>query len=286
MGEDEMARKKVDTQEYDDEQLDDLEPISREDRPFDDKVEEWIERYQVEGIVPRMYLNRYDDVVKKYVVVDRFEGQELPDEHDIGLKLGSGQYKAVLQYPATPLRPKKTTVIAFTVGKVYDERMAEEKRKNIGMVSAAGGASMPVNNHNDMRDGMYLMADIFKSVMANQQQNKPVIPDMSGLFIDHYKNMNDVIKLNLTETSSLVSELLKSRFVPEQEIEPGQPPEGIEPEKGNLLSILIPEIIKQVLPLIIENPIVAKVLQGIMSKPAAPPISGNQDDLIGEGNED
>jgi hypothetical protein len=260
------------------------EPVDTEEivipLTLDDKINNFIERANVENLTPCMYVYKYkQNSSTQRSLCGKFEGEDIPDEHNIGLQYGSGRYLAIVQVPSGEKQARKQSTIGFEISPNYDDlrrtAAVTGQLPYLNSLPVRNASMVPQNAQADnmtmLRETMSFMAELFGKMQgaapAPLQQNT----DIAGLMLQQYKGMGDVLKANLLQTDSMMQEALKSKLMAEMKHLTGSmnnnEPEPDESEPPNIIQALLPELIK-ILPAILSSPKTAALMQAATS-PAA-----------------
>jgi hypothetical protein len=254
---------------------------------LDDKISFFIARTNVENLNPCMYVYKYKaNSSTQRSLCGKFDGDDIPDEHTIGLQYGSGRYLVILQVPAGEKQVRKQGSYTFEIGTVYDElrrtAAATGTLPPLYSLPIRGGLQQPSNtsqtdNMTMLRETMSFMAELFGKMQGSVPHQPQHSPDMSALMLQQYKGMGEVLKDNLLKTDAFMQEALKVKMLAEkgdrskkgnEEYEENEPT-----EQPNLIQALLPELIK-LLPALLSNPQTAAMVQAAAS-PAAAQIASN-----------
>jgi len=261
-----MTKEKVDLVDLDD--VGGLPDVETEDLPlFDEKVSEWISRSGDESVCASMYIYKYDRSNKKELC-GKFVSPDIPDEHDIGIQFGGGSYSIVLHIPAYGGKKRRTTSFSCHISDSYNRKEGSFQRQIGGTIPYPIHQPVQVSSNNEavfnaFREGISMMAEMFK---MNRPEPSPMLPDISGLLMNQYKNMADVMKSNLMENSTLMNTVLKERSRSVENVNDDYPEEDTLPTENPLLALL-----PTLLPLLtsfLQNPATSAAINTVARNPA------------------
>lgn len=238
--------------------------------PVEVKVQAWLERVNAEDSIPKAYVYKcVGNSQTNKELIGRWEN-EIPDEHEIGMLAGSGNYLMAISLPYKDGKPRQTS-FTFRIGTTYDEARKKqayngpspvyEPSRQVQVVQQPAGPQI---------DPMAMMKDTMTMFAQMMQVLRPEpSPDVSKLMIGQYQAMSEILKGNLQQTDEfLMSTLKKVR----QEVGAiGADYEGEEGEEGegeppNLIMQLLPELIK-LLPALLASPATGRLIQSAMASP-------------------
>jgi hypothetical protein len=259
---------------------------------LDDKINSFIERANVENLTPCMYVYKYRlNSGSQRSLCGKFEGDSIPDEHNIGLQYGSGKYLAIIQVPAGENQARKQSTISFEISTTYDDMRrtaaATGQLPYLNSLPVRNASMVPQNAQADnmamLRETMSFMAELFGKMQGAAPAPPQPTTDMASLMLQQYKGMGDILKANLISTDSFLQDTLKTKINAEMK----QIAENKKGDRSNnddddddddetppsLLQAVIPEILK-LLPALLSNPQTAALVQAAAS-PAAIQAAGN-----------
>jgi hypothetical protein len=246
----------------------DTDIVDESSIPVEIKINEWLQRSNIDNAVPKMYLYRIDDNnPSKRTVCGHFEGSEIPDEHTIGMINGSGHYQVALYLPPVNGKKRNGRTWTFRVDPIYDQYRREQAQN--GLLTVVPSSGQPQYHNNQLQPSQELTgsAAMFKEAMSMvaeimgkmiPQQSSAAVPDMSSVLMAQYKGMSEMMNENLMNTSSMMNNLLKKRM---SEFDGGTG--GQEDEDLSLFERFLPKVI-EMLPMILANPATGNILKGIM----------------------
>jgi hypothetical protein len=251
---------------------------------LDDKINNFIERANVENLTPCMYVYKYKlNSSTQRSLCGKFEGEDIPDEHNIGLQYGSGRYLAIVQVPSGEKQARKQSTIGFEISTNYDDlrrtAAVTGQLPYLNSLPVRNASMVPQNAQADnmamLRETMSFMAELFGKMQGAAPAPPQPTTDMASLMLQQYKGMGDILKANLISTDSFLQDTLKTKINAEMK----QIAENKKGDRSNnddddddetppsLLQAVIPEILK-LLPALLSNPQTAALVQAAAS-PAA-----------------
>lgn len=244
-----------------DEIPDSVVEFSADDMPFTpsyvQKMYEFFQRENIDQNEPTYYLYKYEnEASKRRKIVDRYQDVVPPDEHDIGMKFGSGKYILVLIISPNEMFPKGTSRgFQFFVDKVYDER-----------VKASTPAAPPVQqqlpviqyppNQTNLLDTISMIEKIVGMVSPLLMQ-KTSTSGIDTAMRENYKVMGEIMKETMMENFKMISGFQNNQL---KQIEQEQ---NTEPEAPPIIQQFLP-IIMEWLPKLMGNDIQAKLTGNIV----------------------
>lgn len=229
----------------------------------DEKVQAFLNRCGHES--SKMYLYKIGKNGFTRELCGKYEGLEIPDEHDIGIEHGSGRFVAVL---TSSDHKSKNTSVSFTISSSYDRIKLEKSNSLPVQVSGQSGTEIM----SVIKDGMAMMIDTFRAMMMQsmQVQQPSTNPlgqgfDVSKLMMNQYTNMQDIMKNNLIQTNDLMSSLLREK---KRNVSTGD--ESIEYEDSTEPQNPILQLLPSLLPLLsslLQTPATGNVIQALTSNP-------------------
>lgn len=248
------------------------------------RVTEWLDRVNNDQLEPTMYIYRI--VKDRRHACGKYTGVDIPDEHTIGMMLGSGEYHAVLQIPKHGKVPKKSTSFKFFIDPHYDQlRRDEAQNGNIGLMVNRTGMNSPYPHINHVgipsaapasqgqdtnaieyfKEAVQMVTKMMGSMQQPQNLNTP---DMGAVMLQQYQNMGELMKSNMLSTNNMMVNMLKDGY-----LNSGNLPSGENTEEENIVQKLIPKVM-EFLPALLSNPatgaILSSLLKGVVSKPPIP----------------
>lgn len=248
------------------EQVDDFVPT------FDDKIKAWLERVNLDDLTPRIYIYK-KTATDRRTLCGRFEGTDIPDEHEIGLMYGSGTYNVIVVIPPSDKDKGQRTSFNFVVGQHYDQMRREQQFQGsspfTGLRSLPQQTFQPANSSEMFKDALAFIAEIMSKINVQQTQ-QPALPDVSNLMLMQYKTMGELMKNNLLQTDQLLTDGLKKA----RSAMAGDEPEG-DVEEKSLVERMLPEIIK-LLPALLASPKTGPVINQALSSQQVQKAISNQ----------
>lgn len=245
---------------------------------FDDKLTAFIDRTNFEQLVPVMYVYKFvGNSQTNRELCGKFEGNDIPDEHNIGLNYGSGCYMAAVNVPPGQKQARRQCSFTFKISTYYDDLRRQAIHSgtlpSLYSLPVRGNVQQPpaapaVDSMQMFREGMMFVTDMLQKMQPPAPVNNP---DMSALMLNQYKGMGEILKQNLLQTDAFMQSALKNRMENGSGGEGGNEEyegEDKEPETENLLQKLLPEFIKM-LPALLSSPKTAAIVQAVTSPAAA-----------------
>ena len=240
---------------------DDLEEFDETEMPitpsYIQRMNEFLEREKIDEDEPKFYLYKYDnyDSGKQKSTVARYsEGQQPPDEHDIGMKFGSGRYGICLVVSPCNKFPKgKMRMYRFRINPIYDDYRKQLQPVQIQQPAAVPPpvyqqpAAIPHNNISSMSDTLSMIEKIVAMItpfFINRQQ--PKNDGVNETIRDTYSVVSEVMKSQLVENFKMIQEMQLNQFKRNEELneikhEEKEP--GVIEKYAPLLAEFIPQIL-------------------------------------------
>jgi hypothetical protein len=222
---------------------DDVEEFTAENLPFRPsyltKFNQFLEKEDMEDSLPTYYLYKFDNYYsgKKNSLVDRFEDQSPPDEHDIGMKHGSGRYMLFCTVPNCRQFPNGTTrAYRFRVNPIYDDRrnIASKENNQHNQQFFQGPypfhAPQPAGAGNNLADTIGLMKEVVSMITPLLSQKKDESSSMREIVTESYSVVGEIMRTSMMEQMKIMQQMTKQQLkLPDltKETEP-EPPGIIE----------------------------------------------------------
>src|SRR3990172_4587296 len=205
-------RRKIETEET-------IEPVIDEDLVYDvdtgndesfidpsfmEKMNEFIARSNIDVGNITFYLYKYENrfsgaaksILKKYA-----NGDQPPDEDEIGRQFGSGRYLVMMTVPAPPGGKSKVRAYNFKLHEHYDTI------RNNAPVSAAAQSS----GTGDFIQMFTMMQGMMHTMMQTiipliRQEKPPENPDFAKLMAQNYQMVNEITKKQMLDNVDLMGD--------------------------------------------------------------------------------
>lgn len=195
---------------------------------------------------------------KKAQLSKYFSENDIPDEHEVGLKWGSGDYDLVMTAP--PLRTNGKSIISsylFTLDSYYDELRMEMQNRNPAYRMQQ---FQPQDSNRSMVEAITLLQTLI-STLAPLFRPTETAPDIQKLFSSNYDVLSKVMRQSMENSVDLMTDYQrKVLMLKEKRDDDGVDEEGI-------IEKLIPYI-KDWLPMLIGGGAPARQVGEIARKTA------------------
>jgi hypothetical protein len=203
-------REEIDKEEYAENEVLESGEISEHDIPMTDLgLKDWFLKNNFENTEYRVSLYRFLNPAfgeKKSLIYQWSD--ELPTEHEIGLKYGSGRY--CLYVCLTDKTGRR---------RIYNSklRISDEYDKIKNGVSSEIGTAGSSGNINSMDSAFQMVAKVVALIAPlMHSNNNDSTARISDVMLDSYKNMNEVLKQNTIDNTQFMNDLQrKVNFMPE-----------------------------------------------------------------------
>lgn len=228
------------------------EPIGG-DPEFDRSLQAWMDEKNHENLPCKVTLYKYRNPLtgKDMEQCNQWEN-EIPDQHTIGVKFGSGRYYMIISVPPGKKQRKLTTSRKFTMGPYYDELQRAERQRvflaGAGGAGGAGGMAMPRQLPiATMAAPVDASLAILERMMAMFQ---PILqaaftprPGPGAEIVQAYQGLNHILKEQALETQALLMDSTRKTAGLSLEYE-GEDGEPMEQQKPGLIETLLPAIMQ------------------------------------------
>jgi len=220
---------------------DEVEEFTPENMPFRPsyliKFNQFLEKEEMEDSLPTYYLYKFDNYYsgKKNSLVDRYEDQSPPDEHDIGMKHGSGRYMLFCTVPNCRQFPNGTTrAYRFRVNPIYDDRRNSASKENQQQIFTGPyppqfqAPQQPAGNN--LTDTIGLMKEVVSMITPLLSQKKDESSSMREIITESYSVVGEIMRTSMMEQMKIMQHMTKQQLkLPDfsKETEP-EPPGIIE----------------------------------------------------------
>jgi hypothetical protein len=186
---------------------------------FRDRASDWY-LTDTEKRYPKLYLYKFEsEISDKKFCCERFDCEPFPDEHDVGLKYGSGKYLACYVLPKTKNSIAKTNAWRFRTGLHYDEMIREQgkfKNNYTPNIQLQPVVQQPqISNLKPFLDLIQTFLPIIQPFINSNSNNSNSVLEtqklLSQLQIENYKNTNSLIQDITKENMKVVNELIVSK---------------------------------------------------------------------------
>lgn len=237
------------------------------------RMQSFLMENEVSEDEPLYYFYKYDDpeTGENKRMIDRYTDGYCPDQHEIGLKHGSGRFLATVTIKPCERFPKgKFRSYRFRLHSCYDEMSAEYKRKKIVVQPAAAPESQPPQQAfyqypppavpqpvSKSFDFMQLLSIAEKLIpLITPFLNRPQPRDnMQGLIKESYSVVSDLMKQTFMENFKMIQQLQQNQIEKIEDMENQQQ----EDKKPSLLETFAP-LLGDILPKLLKDDVQSKIL--------------------------
>lgn len=213
---------------------------------YRDRLQEFLDRAELQCGDAVFSLYKYDSPVStSCALINKYFDQEPPDEHEVGLKYGSGKYLMIMSLP--PIGKQKTKThrqYKFRISQEYDQ-----------MRQGAGGAGgdprqqvymYPPPQQNNMVEAMTVLQSLIVSLIPLIRPSES--PDMNKIMQANMSLVNDVMKKQMMSTVEMMNDYQRRisnvKQIGDESMKQGN--EETEPDNS------VMDVITQIAPLIAE----------------------------------
>lgn len=234
---------------------DEIEEFTPENLPFRPsylvKFNQFLEKEEMEDNLPTYYLYKFDNYYsgKKNSLVDRYEDQSPPDEHDIGMKHGSGRYMLFCTVPNCRQFPNGTTrAYRFRVNPIYDDRRNNAAKENQQVFNGPYPPQFqaPPPAGNNLADTFALIKDVVSIITPLLSQKKDDSSSMREIVTESYSVVGEIMRTSMMEQMKLMQQMTK------QQLKLPDLSKDTEPEPPGIIEKFLP-VISEWLPKLMGN---------------------------------
>lgn len=197
------------------------------DPAFKSSLHKWFSTNNRENLQPSVYVYRMTGFRNQQRSSCDFYSDHIPDEHEIGMKHGSGNFEIYVQIPRGKNQPPKASCRRFTVDPYYDtlrKNAAIESLPSTGTHAAAAMASSSNNMAEmfTMFQGMLQMLIQMISPLLNSGSSRP---SAGAEMVQSYTAVNALMKQMSLDNMALLNDMQRKTLslpIPEEESE-GEP---------------------------------------------------------------
>jgi len=218
---------------------------------FSEKLNDWLSRSNAESAEVKLFVYKFEGNGDEKALCGKYSGNEIPDEHDLGLEHGSGRFLAIAHIPTD--KGKKTNSWRFRISPRYDELKKQKILENnpyapypYAMPPVKGEASLPVQTAPvDNIKQLAELVSVLKPLLAPTASPLQEMQFGQKIMMQNFEAMNEMMKASLLDTNKAIREALRHNLNGDiSEGEYMQNDEEEEEDKGILGQL------EQVLPLL------------------------------------
>lgn len=205
-----------------------VEEVLQDDMPppsYIERLNEFMELKKVNSDEPTYYLYKFDNPTagRSHTTIDRFYGVTPPDEHDIGLKYGSGRYMMCIMVPKSKKHEKGLMrAYKFKLSPHYDKRMREEQRDPDLMESKKSNSveqlvqpqivQQPINQGISVEALLDMAVKILPLITPLLVRDRPKVDNSSAAMKEMYSMVAQMMKESTMETFKLVQDMQRNQI--------------------------------------------------------------------------
>lgn len=200
------------------------------------KIQEFLEKQNLEDREPVFYLYKYDDYIsgERKSFIAKYRDGESPDEDSIGIEHGAGRYLLCMMLPPGSKEEKdgRMRIYRFRVNQRYDKIKKEREALQLSMpVQQSVVQQIPGANFSDAFGMVEKVIALITPIL-----NRPKDENIQDVMRSSYGMVNDIIKQNVNDSMKLIGDLQKGALMKGEPVET----EAIEENNPSLLEQFAP----------------------------------------------
>lgn len=232
------------------------EPIGG-DPEFDKELEMWLDEKNHEALPAKIILYKFKNAITGEDKEQCCQWvNELPDQHSIGLKFGSGRYFMAISVPPGKKQRKLSTSRRFSLHPYYDTLRKEEQSRAFvqGPAAAQGAIPQPQRVVGVSDPSLALLERVFTMLTPILQaaMRPPVSPGAE--MVQSYQALSHVLRESALENQALLTDMTRKQagLVGYADNEGDNEMEVVQQPKPSLIETILPSLM----------PIIEKLIGG------------------------